>query len=281
MRTAQDLAPSASPAPSKHDGAGLLDDGDPPAVTVLNPDGAGPGVIVCDHAGDAVPRALNALGLPPSAFEKHIAYDIGARGLAEIVSNRLDMPTALGGYSRLVIDLNRPEDDFTSVREIYDGSVIPGNRRLDAAALEDRAALIFRPYHDAVAELIERKTRSVPHPAIVSMHTCTDFYLGERRPWHIGVLSNRDRRMADAVLARLAAHRPDLTLGDNKPYSGLDPYGYTIETHAIPAGRPNVLFEVRQDLVRDRDGQAAFGDLLAEVLAEVLADPSLFTPFRG
>lgn len=277
MRLSEDLAPTA-PAPKS---VGLLEDGDPPPVTVLNPEGRGPAILVCDHAGDVVPRRLGALGLPPTAFQKHIAYDIGAKGLAEIVAERLDIPATLGGFSRLVIDLNRPEDDFTSIREIYDGSVIPGNRRLSADAIEQRAAEILRPYHEAVAELIAKKTDSVRHPAIISMHTCTDVFLGQRRPWHIGVLSNRDRRMADAVIARLAAHRPDLTIGDNKPYSGLDPYGYTIETHAIPAGRPNVLFEVRQDLVSDRAGQEAFGGLLAEVLGEVLADPSLFTPFRG
>lgn len=277
MRLSEDLAPSA-PAPVS---VGLLEDGDPPPVTVLNPNGACPAILVCDHAGDVVPRRLNSLDLPPSAFEKHIAFDIGAKGLTDIVSKRLDVPATLGGYSRLVIDLNRPEDDFTSIREIYDGAVIPGNRRLSPDAIEQRAAEIFRPYHSAVAELVARKTSTVPHPAVVSMHTCTDVFLGRRRPWHIGVLSNRDRRMADAVIARLGAHRPDLTIGDNKPYSGLDPYGYTIETHAIPDGRPNVLFEVRQDLVGDSAGQEVFGGLLAEVLGEVLADPSLFTPFRG
>lgn len=264
-----------TPAPA------LLRVGDPPPVTVRNPDGTAPGVILCDHAANAVPAALDGLGLPTAAFDRHIAYDIGARGVAETLSDALDMPAVIGGYSRLVIDLNRPEDDFTSVREIYDGAVIPGNRRLTAEARSARVAEIFRPYHAAARETISRKAGQLPVPAVISVHSCTDVYLDQHRPWHIGVLSNRDRRMAERVLQRLPAYRPDLTIGDNKPYSGLDPYGYTVETHALPQGRPNVLFEVRQDLIGDSAGQREFGALLAQVLDDVLGDPSLFSRFQG
>lgn len=259
----------------------LLTADDPAPVVVRNGTGKGPGVIVCDHASNTVPRRLGTLGLPEDSLGKHIAYDIGAQGVAEVVSDILDMPAVFGGYSRLVIDLNRPEDDFTCIREIYDGAIIPGNRRLSPAARAARIEELQRPYHDTVAETIERKTTDLPVPAVISMHSCTDLYRDERRPWHIGVLSNRDRRMAERVLQRLAAYRPDLTIGDNKPYSGMDPYGHTVERHALPQGRPNVLFEVRQDLIVDARGQREFGELLGTVLKDVLGDPSLFTQFRG
>lgn len=259
----------------------LLTPNDPPAFTQRNAAGSGPGVIVCDHASNRVPERLGSLGLPEPSLQKHIAYDIGAQAVAEILSDRLDMPALFGGFSRLVIDLNRPEDDYTCIREIYDGAVIPGNRRLTPEQHVQRHVELLRPYHDAVAQAIARKCEQLPHPAIISMHSCTDLYRGVTRPWHIGVLSNRDRRMADRVLDRLAAHRPDLTIGDNKPYSGMDPYGHTVERHALPQGRPNVLFEVRQDLIADAEGQREFGDLLATVLQEVLGDPSLLTRFQG
>jgi len=257
----------------------LLEPSDPPAFSIRNPDGGGPGIILCDHASNLVPSRLDHLGLPDSALAKHIAYDIGAQGMAEIISDRLDIPALIGGYSRLVIDLNRPPEDYTSIREIYDGAIVPANRAMDTAERAARRSELFDPYHAAAVAMIERKCELFPVPAIISVHSCTDEYRGEFRPWHIGVLSHRDRRLAERVLQRLSAHRPDLTIGDNKPYSGLDPYGYSIETHALPQGRPNVTFEVRQDLIGDAEGQNEFGGLLATVLEEVLGDPSLFTRF--
>ncbi|MBO6864412.1 MAG: N-formylglutamate amidohydrolase [Alphaproteobacteria bacterium] len=269
-------APNATPTSQK-----LLTADDPVPVTVRNGDGKGPGIIVCDHASNRVPSRLGTLGLPEESLRKHIAFDIGAQGVAEVVSDMLDMPAIIGGYSRLVVDLNRPEDDFTCIREIYDGAIIPGNRRLSPADRAARIEELLHPYHQAVTDALDRKCAQLPFPAVISMHSCTDLYRDVRRPWHIGVLSNRDRRMAERVLQRLAAHRPDLTIGDNKPYSGMDPYGHTVERHALPQGRPNVLFEVRQDLIGNAAGQREFGELLGTVLKEVLGDPSLFTRFQG
>lgn len=275
------VPPDCDPSGSDRVPEPLLGPDDPPAVRVHNPQGKGPGVIVCDHAANAVPGALGSLGLPAPALERHIAYDIGAVEIARRLAEALDLPAVLAGYSRLVVDLNRPPEDFTSIREIYDGAVIPGNRRLSDTARAARLSELFHPYHAAVRETLARARDRTPCPAVISVHSCTDTYRGETRPWHIGVLSNRDRRMADRVLQRLPAHRPDLTIGDNKPYSGLDPYGYTIETHALPAGLPNILFEVRQDLIGASAGQDTYADILATVLREVLDDPSVFSPFPG
>lgn len=259
----------------------LLGPGDPPAVTVHNPNGAAPGIILCDHASNQVPMALGQLGLQPQEMARHIAYDIGAQGIAEYLSDALDMPAVIAGFSRLVIDLNRPDDDYTLIREIYDGSIVPGNRRLTPEERQARIDEIFRPYHDAITQVMARKSAEFGVPAVISVHSCTDLYLGEYRPWHIGVLSNRDRRMADRVLEGLVPAQPDLMIGDNKPYSGMSPYGYTIESHALPQGRPNVLFEIRQDLIVTQDGQNRFGAILAPVLQDVLADPTLFTRFQA
>jgi predicted N-formylglutamate amidohydrolase len=259
----------------------LLGPDDPSPFERVNESGTAPAVICCDHASNRVPRSLGDLGAVAATMSRHIAYDIGAAGVARALAGRLDAPAMLSSYSRLVIDINRDPDDFTSIREIYDGTVIAGNRRLDAVERRQRAQLIFHPYQEALAQALDDKAAQVAHPALISVHSCTDVYKGWSRPWHIGVLSNRDRRMAEPVIAALRTAHPDLTIGDNKPYSGLDAFGYTVETHALPQGRPNVLFEIRQDLIRTEEGQQRFAGILADALRPILADESLFTRFHG
>lgn len=259
----------------------LLGPDEGPAVEFHNPDGGAPVVVVCDHASNAVPRGLDGLGVASGTLNRHIAYDIGARGVAEILCKRLDAPAVISGYSRLVIDINRPVDDFTSIREISDGDVVPGNRNLSKAARKARQEELYWPYHRAVADAIASRHENGHLPALVSVHSCTDQFKGVQRPWHIGVLMNRDRRMGEALMATLAAQNPELCVGDNKPYSGMDPYGYTIETHAIPGGLPNVLLEIRQDLIRDEAGQRKWADIVGRALEEVLQDPKLFTAYHA
>lgn len=263
----------------------LLTPFDPPAFHITNPDGKAAGIIVCDHASNIVPGRLNGLGLTPACLNYHISYDIGAAGVAERLAPILDMPAIFSGYSRLVIDMNRPTDDFTSIREISDGRVVPGNRGLTDRDHRQRQEELFKPYHDAVEGLMAGKRRRADQlgleaPVVISVHSCTDEMRGVKRPWHIGVLYNRDERMAEATIAALEGQNPDLTIGDNKPYSGMDAYGYTIERHALPAGLPNVLFEVRQDLIGTEEGQAHYAAILGKALTAVLADENVFTFHR-
>ncbi len=258
----------------------LLGPEDPPAVELVNESGAARLVLVCDHASARIPTALGTLGLDPATLARHIAYDIGAAEVTRRLAETLDAVAVLSGYSRLVIDCNRPLDDPTSIREISDGTVVPGNRGLDAAAAAERAEALFRPYHRAIAGAIDRIRACGAVPAVISIHSCTPVMKGVERPWHIGVLSNRDRRIADPLIAALA-RRPGLCVGDNRPYSGMDAYGYTIETHAVPAGLPNVLLEIRQDLIDTHHGAADWADLLAGVLAPILADSALARPYPG
>ena len=260
----------------------LLTPFDPPAFHISNPDGKAAGVIVCDHASNKVPRRLDGLGLTPACLNYHISYDIGAAGVAERLAPVLDMPAIFSGYSRLVIDMNRPTDDFTSIREISDAHVVPGNRGLTERDHRLRRDELFKPYHDAVEGLMTDKRRraeklGLEAPVVISVHSCTDEMRGVKRPWHIGVLYNRDERLAKATIEVLRDQNPDLTIGDNKPYSGLDAYGYTIERHALPAGLPNVLFEVRQDLIGTEEGQAEYAKILGKALATVLNDKTQFT----
>lgn len=258
---------------------GLIGPGDPPPCRVVNADGRAAVVLCCDHASPAVPKALGTLGLAPAEFSRHIAYDIGAAAVAARLAEHFDAPAVLAGYSRLVIDCNRPLDDHTSVRIISDGTVVPGNRHLGIAEIEARAEAFFRPYHEAIAVQIARRRAAGAVPVILSVHSYTGTMSGMARPWQLGVLSGEDRRIADPLLAALTAD-PALCIGDNKPYSGRGLYGYTIETHALPAGLPNVLLEFRQDEIDSEAKAHAWADRVADAMQPILRDPALRRPFE-
>jgi predicted N-formylglutamate amidohydrolase len=265
----------------------LLGPDDPPPVTVFNAQGQGRGpglagvpeqggvVVVCDHARPAVPRSLNGLGLEDRHFRRHIAYDIGAAEVALALAAMFDAPAVLSGYSRLVIDLNRSLDDPTAVPVLSDDTVIPGNRAIDADGERRRVDAIFRPYHETIAAIIAARRQAGQVPAIVSIHSFTPSMHGIERPWHVGVLWDYDPRLPVPLMQRL---RDDgrWRVGDNEPYSGRNTPGGTIETHATPAGLPNVLIELRQDLIATSQGVEAWAGVLAAALRPILADPGLF-----
>jgi len=251
----------------------LLSHRDVAPVRIVNEEGAAPIIIVCDHASNQVPHKLDDLGLDQTVLNQHMGYDIGAAPIAETLAEAFDAPAIFSGFSRLVIDINRPVDDFTSIRAISDGVIIPKNR---VVTDEDK---IYWPYHHKLSAIVKTKTANGQVPIMISVHSCTDEMHGQKRPWHIGVLTNRDRRVGEALIATLETQNPDLMIGDNKPYSGWDPYGYTIENHAVPVGMPNVLLEVRQDLIADIAGQQKYADILKKAFDVVLADQELYTAF--
>jgi len=255
----------------------LLDAGDPAPATVVNPSGSAAAVIICDHGGDAIPIKLDGLGLDPNDRLRHIAWDIGASATAYQLSRKLDAPTVLGNFSRLVIDLNRPPYDLTSVREISDGVLVPGNRNLSSKDTAQRVASIFEPYHSEIAAAMERAAQHVAAPALVSVHSFTPVMKGFERPWHIGVLFGSDMRIANPLMAALSKN-PEISVGENKPYSGYDLYGYSVETHAMPNGYPNILLEIRQDLIDTHYGVAKWAAIIADALAPILDDKDLYQP---
>jgi len=274
------IAPSPLPPIDDPAVPDLLGPDDPPVVERVNPNGRAPVLVLADHAGNAVPAALDGLGLGATALERHVAYDIGAGWMARRLAERLDAPGLLNRYSRLVIDPNRELDDPTSICAISDGIVVPGNRGLGGADARRRAAAFHEPYHRAIAEAVAGFRARGVAPAIVSVHSFTPALRTHiPRPWHIGVLWDEDGRLALPLMAALARD-PAVRVGDNEPYSGRNGHGYTIERHALPAGLPNVLLETRQDLIATRPDAEAWGDRVAEALAPVLADETLHRPFR-
>lgn len=230
-------------------------------------------LVTCDHAANTVPSWVNGgdLGLAHADMGRHIAYDVGAAGLSRALAKRLNAPSILSNFSRLVIDPNRGPDDPTLLMKLYDGTIIPANRHAGPAELEERMARLYRPYHDALAILAARQADTV----IVAIHSFTPQLRGRPpRPWQVGILySHLDDRLALPLIARLQAE-PDLCVGDNEPYAGHLP-GDAIDRHALQPSRQNVLIEVRQDLIEDVAAQDLWAARLAPILNEVLAGSAL------
>ena len=224
-------------------------------------------LIICDHATNRVPDCINggSLSISNDDMARHIAFDPGAAGVSIRLGEMLEAPVVLSNFSRLVIDPNRGEDDPTLVMKLYDGTIIPANRHIDAAEIERRSEICYRPYHDAVARMAARHEDTV----IVSVHSFTA-QLRQRppRPWHVGLLFGADERLSRPLI-RLLRQEPGLVVGANKPYSG-HLSGDTIDRHAIAMGRQNTLIEIRNDLVETDADQAEWAERLARLLPRAL-----------
>lgn len=229
-------------------------------------------VLICDHAGNAFPPGYGTLGLPASELDRHIAYDIGAAAVTRRLAAALDCPAVLSRYSRLLIDLNRGDDDPTLIMRISDGAIVPGNRHLDAGEREARIARYYRPYHAAVDAVLD-ECLAVHPPALLSLHSFTPVWRGEPRRWHAAVLWDIDGRMARPLLEALGAE-PGFVIGDNEPYAG-HLVGDTMWQHGTERGLPHGLIEIRQDLIADERGQAEWSDRLARIMRDLARHPDL------
>jgi predicted N-formylglutamate amidohydrolase len=252
----------------------LLGPDDPPPFSVFHRAGRAELVMFCDHAGRAFPKALGTLGLGQRELDQHIAWDIGIAGLGRRLAHSLDAPFFMTAYSRLVIDCNRHVDDPTSIPQESDRIRVPGNRGLSAMDRRQRQEEIFRPYHAALTQEIQGRVSAGRVPVVISLHSFTPVMNGFQRPWHVGVLWNRDARLPVPLMRRLA-QGPGLVVGDNEPYSGRDGHGYSIKFHAEALGLAHALLEIRQDLIAEESGQEKWAGILHRVLKEVLANPAL------
>jgi predicted N-formylglutamate amidohydrolase len=252
----------------------LLSAAEPRACEALNPDGACALVLCCDHSSNRLPRSLNGLGIAARRLHEHIAWDIGAAPVTRLLSERLAACAVLGNYSRLVVDLNRDLDDPTAFPAISDGVLVPGNLGLDIRQKAERATALHAPYHETLRRMIDARSGGGSVPALVSIHSFTPELYGVHRPWHVGLLWDKDPRLALPLLAALRRH-PGIVVGDNEPYSGRHPADFTIDHHAEPLGLAHAGIEIRQDLIADENGQHAWAVRIAEALETALADPAL------
>lgn len=225
--------------------------------------------LICDHASNRVPTELGPLGVAPADLRRHVAWDIGCADLTRYLAARLGAGALLARVSRLVADFNRQPSHPSFVLAESDGVEVPGNRGLTPEAIAARARRYFEPYHEALDAMLRALEAAGMSAALVSIHSFTP-RLRDNARWHLGVLSDRDRRLADPLLDDLAG-LPGLVVGDNEPYSGAHPEGYSCQHHGDRAGRLNVLIEVRQDLIDTPEGVARIGDLLAPRIARAVA----------
>jgi predicted N-formylglutamate amidohydrolase len=281
MPKSTDLSPAGAgtepgTTPGAHSGpsaAGyrLLAADEPLPFIELGREGRSNFVIVVDHAGRRIPRRLNDLGLPASELQRHIAWDIGALGVARQVAAALDAPLVAQNYSRLVIDCNRDPKVPTSIPRSSESIEIPGNLDMSDADIAARRAEIFDPYHQRIRALLDERAAAGRPTILVAQHSMTNIYHGVQREMHAAVLYNRDRRFAGLVLDRLR-REPGLTIADNQPYFVSDETDYTIPRHGEARGLPHVEIEIRQDLVGDDAGQAEWARRITRALQDAEKD---------
>jgi predicted N-formylglutamate amidohydrolase len=235
-------------------------------------------IILCDHADNAFPPGYGTLGLPEEQLRRHIAYDIGAAAITERLNKSLGVPAVLTRFSRLLIDPNRGADDPTMIMRVSDGAVIPGNKHLDAAERETRERLYYTPYHQAIDRVIDQCLAAGVAPALLSLHSFTESWKGVPRPWHVGILWDKDPRLAQPLLDGFY-RAGDLIVGDNEPYKG-SLRGDCLWQHATERGLASAIIEYRQDLVRDELGQAAWAGRTHDIMSAILACVDRGPPLR-
>jgi predicted N-formylglutamate amidohydrolase len=251
--------------------ATLLGLDEPAPVETINADGRGSAVLVCDHASNRVPERLGTLGLEPNLLADHIGWDPGAADVAYHLAAHLDSPLVLSGYSRLVIDCNRPLNHAESIAERSAGVSIPGNLGLSPLERSIRVDALFRPYHDAIAGLLDRR---FPRPTLlISIHSFSPVLNGQLQPWHTGISHWRDPRLAVLLLAALR-RTGDFTIGDNKPYPIENNIDYRIPRHGEGRGLPSVMIEIRQDQLGTAAGASAWAGRLATAYRHIEAELS-------
>ncbi len=261
----------------------LLGVGEPAPFCIENPKGKAQCVVVCDHASNRIPKVLGDLGLSKADREKHIAWDPGTEHIGRYLSEKLDAPAFFATYSRIVVDVNRGAGSSECMREVYDHVPVPGNTGLSRAAKKQRLDEIFWPYHKNLGALLQRFRKKKKIPAIVSIHSFTPEMDGYKRPWHIGVLWNKEDDIAMRLVDNLRAQNPGMIVGENEPYSlkAVNLSKNTIGTHAESAGLPYVIVEFRQDLVKTKRDAVKWGRIFLDALAPILADPSIYHLHRA
>ena len=237
----------------------------PDAVEVLNERGRSDIVLLCEHASNHMPAEYRQLGLDASHLQRHIAWDIGAAAVTRLLSARLDAPAFLSGYSRLLIDLNRPLGTPGSIPVLSEDTDIPGNVGVDAAERDRRAKIMFSPFHDRVAAHLDHRVTEGRPTRIVTIHSFTPVFLGVARPWHAGVLHDRAADLAEAILSGLRTDAA-LNVAANVPYVISRDADYAVPVHGDDRGIPAVLIEVRQDLLANQAGIEEWADRLAAAL---------------
>lgn len=240
--------------------------GSDPAVRVLNHVGKGRVVLICEHASNHIPAEYQQLGLSDADVASHAAWDPGALDLALQLSRALDGLVIAGAVSRLVYDCNRPPDApsaFPAKSELIE---TPGNRDLSPAQKAARTAQVYDPFCAAVSGALDERGADA---VVVTVHSFTPVYFGEKREVEIGLLHDADSRLVDAMLHH-AEKVPHRVIERNAPYGPEDGVTHTLQRDALPRGLQNVMIEVRNDLL-------ASPAMIAQIAQDILTllEPAL------
>jgi predicted N-formylglutamate amidohydrolase len=239
------------------------------AVTIANRRGRGALVLVCDHASNHIPSGYRGLDLSESDLQRHIAWDIGALGVADRLGGLLDAPLVYGTHSRLLIDLNRDPNAPDSIVAHSEDTPIPGNAELSAAERRHRRDWLYEPYHTAIETLIDERVAAGRATALVAIHSFTPTWLGQPRPWQVGVLYRNDRRLSDQLLGSLRGDS-GLCVGANEPYAPDAGVYHTVGRHGEQRGLACAMIELRQDLIAQPEGQSRWAARLAREFTQAL-----------
>lgn len=233
---------------------------------------AAPFLLLCDHASNDIPDGFANLGLGRGQLDTHIAFDPGASLLTEAMADTLDAAYVLCRYSRLLIDVNRDPSACDSIVADNDGVRVPGNESLPADQRAARIAHIYEPYHRSIDEVLRTRLDAMGTQIVVGVHSFTPRMHGLDRPWDIGVIFNRDRRVARALAGELVGAGEDgtLTVGFNRPYSPRDRVYHTLERHAEAGGLPCVMIEIPNDQLDTQKDRARWADTLAGALQRIV-----------
>ncbi|MBX3582069.1 MAG: N-formylglutamate amidohydrolase [Rhizobiaceae bacterium] len=237
-------------------------------VRITNRTGSSPYVFVCDHASNWLPPGYGTLGLPASDMSRHIAWDPGALPVASKLSGLLDAALVQAGVSRLAIDCNRPLDAPDLIPPVSETTTIPGNNAVSDKEREQRIALSWRPFHDAIDDVIGERLAAGRDTRLISIHSFNPVYKGVSRPWEIGILHDDDERLSAPLIAALS-RQGTFTIGDNQPYSPADRVYFTLERHARSRGMPCAMIEIRNDEIAGETGQQAWAERLANILSGI------------
>ncbi|MEH6545861.1 MAG: N-formylglutamate amidohydrolase [Sneathiella sp.] len=244
---------------------------------IQNPDSTNRLMFTVDHASQQIPESYNCLGLQDtSVLHRHIAWDIGIEDVTRRLAEKLSATAIYARFSRLLLDANRYPEDMALTPAVSDGVLIPDNKNISALEKEHRIETYFKPYHKSIEQILDAKIAAHRLPLLISMHSFTPIMNDFERPWHIGVLWDRDERIASPMLEILRKNST-LAVGDNEPYSARDPLGYTMSAHGMDRGVPNVAIEIRQDLIDTHQGAEKWACIMADTVLQLLevvpADP--------
>jgi predicted N-formylglutamate amidohydrolase len=245
----------------------LLEEDEESPFLAVNAEGRSPFVLICEHASRQVPRRLGKLGLPDAELERHIAWDIGAEPVARLLSRLMDAPLALQRYSRLAYDCNRPPESPGAMPELSELTVIPGNQGLTAADRLARIEGLYRPFHDGVSRLLDARAAAGVKTLVVSVHSFTPVYKGNRRSVELGILHDRDTALASKLIKSF----PNIDARLNEPYGPKDGVMHTLNMHGFARGLPHAMIEIRNDLVADGRGQDEWAQRLSVPLIQAAA----------